>query len=192
MLRLLHSHRRSAAAGPPPAGRFGLLHRRVALLAIGFTLFILAEARRSGVRQIDFLARDGYLPLAIARRLVARTGQDVTLSYLEVSRQSVVVPTMANDLPALAEFAAHSAHGRPLRAVLGFLGVAEAETEALLRAAGLDPAQPVSGSVGMAAVSRLFDAAGTTIRQRIETRAADARAYLAQSGFMRAIPNRTR
>ncbi len=90
-LRLLHSLRRAA---PAPAGRFALLHRRVALLAIGFALFVLAEARRRGVRRIHFLARDGWLPLAIARRVVARTGEDFDLRYLAVSRGSAAAPEL--------------------------------------------------------------------------------------------------
>ena len=88
LARLAHSHRRSRAAtatGDPPA-----LSQYAALLLIGFSFFVLAEARRRGAPRIFFLARDGYLPLAVARRIIARTGQVVTLDYLHVSRHAVV------------------------------------------------------------------------------------------------------
>ena len=181
VLRLLHSHRRSALAAPP-AGRFATLHRHVTLLAIGFALFILADARRRGITRIHFLARDGYLPLAIARRIVARTGEAFDLRYLDVSRQSVVVPTMAGD-PALPAFAAHGCHGRPLATALNFLGVAEAATAARLRDIGLDPAQKVLGQPGMDATARLFEAAADLVAERIGQLAADATAYLGHAGF---------
>ena len=87
LLRLVHSHRRSALATPTD-GEFGALHRYATMLAIGFSLFILAEARRRGIRDIFFLARDGWLPLAITRRLIAGTGEAFSLHYLEVSRRS--------------------------------------------------------------------------------------------------------
>jgi len=55
---------------------------------IGFAQFILSEAEKRGVRRIYFLSRDGYLPLAIIRRILdrqaGRGGHE--LYYLHVSR----------------------------------------------------------------------------------------------------------
>jgi FMN phosphatase YigB (HAD superfamily) len=179
VLRLLHSARRSAVP-PAPEG----LHRYASLLAIGWTLDILAQARRRGIRRIYFLARDGYLPLAIARRLVDASGEDFELRYLEVSRQAVVVPTMDGTPAALAEFAGYSIEGRPLVACLGFLGVDAAVTAERLLALGLDPARIVDGAAGRADVARLFAAEPALVQSRLAALRDDARAYLDQEGFL--------
>ena len=81
MLRLLHSYRRAM-------GGEGL-HRYASLMAIGWTLDILAAARAVGARRVYFMARDGWLPLEIARRVVARTGEEIELRYLAVSRRAL-------------------------------------------------------------------------------------------------------
>lgn len=82
--RLLHSYRR--AAGAPG------LHRHATLLAIGWTLDIIATARARGVRRIYFGARDGWLPWQIAQRLLARSGAAIDARYLAVSRRAVAAP----------------------------------------------------------------------------------------------------
>jgi FMN phosphatase YigB (HAD superfamily) len=187
VLRLLHSHRRSAAA-QPPEGRYGGLHRHVSLLAIGWTLYILAEARRRGSRRVYFLARDGWLPLAIARRIVARTGEAFDLRYLEVSRRSVVVPATAPDDPGLAEYAGYGAEGRPFAEALDFLGVDRATTAAVIRALGEAPETVIRGREGRARVAGLFAAAPTLIAAHIAARADEARAYLAAAGFLEPGP----
>ncbi|HEX5326480.1 MAG TPA: HAD hydrolase-like protein, partial [Acetobacteraceae bacterium] len=101
-LRLAHSHRRSRLARPVQPGG-PALHHYGSILLIGFTLFVLAEARRRGIRRICFLARDGHIPLAIARRLIARSGEPFELSYLHVSRHLIVVPACSDDPDRLIE-----------------------------------------------------------------------------------------
>ena len=180
LLRLAHSHRRSRAATPAASP----LPRYAALLLTGFTLFALAEARRRGIHRLYFLARDGHIPLALARRLVARTGQTVELQYLEVSRQAITVPALVDDLPRLAEMAGDSLLDRPLRHALSFLGITEAETTSLLRDIEIDPDLRLSPATGLDPIRRLFAAGQDLIGERLRDRHATAMAYLRQTGFL--------
>jgi FMN phosphatase YigB (HAD superfamily) len=191
LVRLVHSHRRRAAQDRDPAslsprgdaGAFAL-HRYFSLLLIGFTLFILAEAKRRNIRRIYFLARDGYLPLAIAKRLVARTGNKVELTYLHVSRQSIVAPTLIDDLPRLAADMESSMHGLPLRAALEALGIDRDTATRMLRDDGVDPEQPIVGPLGEGPIRRVFDAHRDTVVERLQARRATALAYLDEAGFL--------
>lgn len=88
--RLLHSYRRVA-------GDSGL-HHYATLLAIGWTLDILATARARGLRRIYFGARDGWLPWQIAQRLLARSGEAIEARYLAVSRQGMAAPLVRDYL----------------------------------------------------------------------------------------------
>jgi FMN phosphatase YigB (HAD superfamily) len=182
LLRLTHSYRRSRAA-PPPADA-ETLPRYASLLLIGFTLFVLAEARRRGIDRIYFLARDGHIPLALARRLVARSGQAVELHYLEVSRQAITVPALANDLPRLAEVIGDSLLDRPLQTALSFLGIDDTVTAGLLRGIGIDPDVRLTGPAGREPIRRLFAAGQDLIAARLAERREAAMAYLEQSGFL--------
>jgi len=55
---------------------------------VGYVLWILDRAVRHDLRRVAFLARDGQVLSAIARRLVDRLGLDLAVDYLAVSRQS--------------------------------------------------------------------------------------------------------
>ncbi|MEJ0015235.1 MAG: HAD hydrolase-like protein [Acetobacteraceae bacterium] len=191
VVRLLHSHRRAQGTesddgiGPPGQGLD--LHRYLTGLLIGFTLFVLAEARRRGIGRIYFLARDGYLPLAVARRL-GRDGKGPELTYLHVSRQAIIVPAMIDDIPRLAEAVGANLQGRPIGAALECLGIEPSAVPGLLGAAGLDPAQRIAGREGQRALEALFGAGHTAIRERLEARRDHALSYLAQSGFLEPGP----
>ena len=112
IVRLAHSQRRSRAVLSEPvqasaATVEGALDdpelQRICLFPlIGFSLFILAEARRRGIRRIYFMTRDGYLPMAIANRLMAGRDDAFEFTYLHCSRQSILVPTLFDNLPQLA------------------------------------------------------------------------------------------
>lgn len=100
VVRLADSRRRAHAAWSglaagdlgekSPAADGRALAAYAAPLVIGFSLFILAEAARRGIDRIYFLARDGHLPLAIIRRLLAKRGESdrFELCYLQVSRKA--------------------------------------------------------------------------------------------------------
>jgi FMN phosphatase YigB (HAD superfamily) len=176
VVRLAHSYRRARGGGRPGSA----LGRYFSVLLIGFSLFILAAARRRGIRRIFFLARDGYLPLDIVRRLVARHEGEFELGYLHVSRQSVVVPAMEHRVAQLADDMAGSMQGQKLETALEFLGVDAGRTGAMLRELGLDPEQELKGREP---VQRLFAAQGTLVAERLASVSAAARAYLAKAGF---------
>ena len=60
---------------------------------LAFASWVLARARADGVRRLYFLSRDGYLLYRACRLL---TGEDGVLDcrYLEVSRQSLLLPSL--------------------------------------------------------------------------------------------------
>ncbi len=90
--------------GPAADGRW--LAGRVAPLLIGFSLFVLQEARRRGITRLYFLARDGHLPLVILGRLLELQGDTAryTLVYLHISRASAT--EQARDYLAASGFLA--------------------------------------------------------------------------------------
>lgn len=198
VVRLAHSRRRSRAAlseaaQDSAAAADGALDdprlQRICLFPlIGFTLFILAEARRRGIRRIYFMARDGHLPLAIANRLIARSNEDFAFTYLHCSRQATIVPTLSGDLPQLAQMIADGASNQPLRAALNALGIDAEATAAMARTAGLDPDQPVRGRASYDVVHQLLAAHRDRILAALRERREAALAYLEQSGFLEPGP----
>jgi FMN phosphatase YigB (HAD superfamily) len=73
---------------PDPASDGRWLAGHAAPLLIGFSLFVLREARRRGITRLYFLARDGHLPLLMVQRLLELQGDAArhTLVYLHISR----------------------------------------------------------------------------------------------------------
>jgi FMN phosphatase YigB (HAD superfamily) len=202
MVRLTHSMRRARCTPPPatcgtgggdsvPAVDAPLpphLQRIVLLPLIGFTLFVLAEARRRGIDRIYFTARDGYLPLAIARRLLAGRNNAPALHYLEGSRQALLLPSLQHDLPRLAVLLAESGGGRALRDALQPLGIDAAGAAAMARQAGCDPDLLLRGKAAIGTVRALLAANAAAIGDALATRHAGAVAYLRQSGFLQPGP----
>ncbi len=190
-LRLAHSLRRAADAAPqagaPQAGVSSAappLARHVSVLMLGFTLFVLSEARRRGMKRIFFSARDGHLPLAIARRLVARSGEPFELSYLEVSRQSVVLPGLARDPAQLAELLGHSVRGHRLASLLAPIGIDPAITAPLLVRLGFDPDHIVVEHEGHATARGLIEREKSLIEATLAARRQATLGYLEQTGFL--------
>jgi FMN phosphatase YigB (HAD superfamily) len=188
-VRLAHSHRRSRVATPAEPTGVRPLHHAFAMLLIGFTLHVLAEARRRGIRRIYFLARDGHLPMLLARRLVARSGQDVALRYLHVSRQSIVVPASSDQPASLVPDIAAGLGGRPLATALECIGVSAETMAGLLRDIGLDPGPCPNGAEAVARVERLFTAQAAFVTERLHARRAAALGYLGQEGLLDAGPH---
>jgi len=184
VVRLAHSHRRSPVATDAATSTVANLYRYAAVLLTGFTLFALSEARRRGINRIYFMARDGHLPLAIARRLTERTRDSFDLRYLHASRRSFIPPSMMNDLPGLADQVGRSMFDRPLSRALEFVGIDAGPTSAALRSIGLDPDMRLTGKTGLAPIQRLFEAERAAILDRLEQRRKDALAYLDQADFL--------
>lgn len=191
VVRLAHSQRRSRA-GRAAAELSNTelavldtdLQRMCLFPLIGFTLFVLDEARRRGIRRIYFTARDGYLPMAIAQRLVARSGEDFAFTYLQCSRQAVLVPTLADELPRLAALIADATASRPLHGALNVLGFDADATSTMARAIGLDPNLPVRGKPGRLAVQQLLESHRAQVIDALQEQRAAALGYLRETGFL--------
>lgn len=161
------------------------LQRACLFPLIGFSLFILAEAQRLGIRRIYFLSRDGHLPLAIVRKLLARRNDPLELCYLQCSRQAIAVPMLLDDMPALARRIAEALADRPLHTALSCIGLSSETTRGMARSAGLDPEQPVHGTdEGRERVARLLTSHEQQIVALLSDRREAAQAYLRQTGFM--------
>ena len=63
-------------------------------LLAGYVLWCLRRAAEAGLPRLYFVARDGEVMLAIARRLVEGLGLDLDLRYLEGSRRAWLLPSM--------------------------------------------------------------------------------------------------
>lgn len=177
IVRTLHSARR--VTPPDPASLFPY----ATALMIGFTLFVLQEARNRGISHIHFLSRDGHIPLAIARRLIARSREPITLSYLHVSRQATTLPDMAADPVRLASAIGESLLDRALAEALSPLGIDTETTATLCRGLGIDPALRLNGADGFAPLLRLLTEGGAPIDDRLRQIRTSAQSYLRQEGF---------
>jgi FMN phosphatase YigB (HAD superfamily) len=184
-VRLAHSYRRSRIVKDKVPSS---LHLAFTMLLIGFTLHVLAEARRRGIRRIYFLARDGYLPLLLARRLIARSGEAIELRYLQVSRQSIVLPSCIDDPASLVPDIAAGLQGRPLDTALEFAGVDAETTAALLRGIGLDPGPCRTATQAVECVGQLLATNSPVVTEHLRKWRGTALAYLAQEGFLEAGP----
>ncbi len=183
-VRLMHSRRRVRRDAAPSGMEKPLAHYASALM-LGFALFALAEARRRGIRRLYFTARDGYLPLAIARRIVAKRGDPVELHYLEVSRGAIILPGLGEDPDTLAEMLSHTASGAPLANLLDPLGITADTTAQCLRELGLDPmAVNETARFGQDVARRLLVADPTLIASALAVRREAALGYLASEGFL--------
>ncbi|HEX5326490.1 MAG TPA: hypothetical protein VFW75_07455, partial [Acetobacteraceae bacterium] len=180
-LRLAHSHRRSRLARPVQPGA-PALHHYGSILLIGFTLFVLAEARRRGIRRIYFLARDGHIPLAIARRLIARSNEPFELSYLHVSRHSIVVPACSDDPHRLIEAISASMSTQTLDAIAAALGIEPDAIPGVLERSGVRPGQRLGGNTEL--LRRMIAANQELIGESLGRRRDLALGYLQQAGFL--------
>jgi FMN phosphatase YigB (HAD superfamily) len=121
-------------------------------LLAGFVLWVLAEARRGGLRRLHFVSRDGQVLLRIAEVLRAALGWKLECRYLLGSRQAWHLPAMERLDDAALDWLTTAATHETLRNVLAR---AELEPEALRGAlarhglAALDMPAPGPRLVGL-------------------------------------------
>jgi len=184
LARLLASARRvHSRENPQPQGRITLAGYFTCLL-LGYTLFILEQARRRSIRRIYFLARDGYLPHLFAQEIVKVRKLDLELIYLHVSRRAIVLPLLASDLAQLAHEISQNTLGRPLVDSLGFLDLEEGQASRLVIEAGLDPQTRIANPDAPQLVHRLFAAHAELVTSRLRLMGERATAYLGSTGFL--------
>src|SRR5918993_624328 len=92
LLRLNYSHLSSHTAGMAR-----IIGNVVAPTLITYVLWILKEAKIRGLKQLCFVARDGYVPYLLCNRISKAMGFNIETHYLYGSRQ-------AWHIPALREF----------------------------------------------------------------------------------------
>ena len=187
VVRLAHSRRRSRPLRGA-AAQANALHSCCAMLMIGFSLFVLAEARRRGIKRIYFLARDGHIPMALSRRLVARSHEPFELNYLQVSRQSIVAPAFSDDPDQLVHGICRRLTGQPLGHVLGALGVDADTARAMLGHAGLGPDEKLDATRHLQPLRQVLGQHWRDIAERLRERRALTMGYLEQSGFLEPGP----
>ncbi|MDO9710921.1 HAD family hydrolase [Paracraurococcus lichenis] len=201
-VRLLHSHRRSLAVqqsrqdsdgrhaekGAAPERDAIDIARYGTILLLGYTLFVLSEARKRGIDRVYFVARDGYLPWQIAQRLAPRLLPGARLHYLYASRRAVVLPARMNDLAWVAGEIAGSLSGQTLDTAFDVIGTAREQTAAMLRELGMDPSMRLGQGAGQAEVLRLLEGQRAFFTARMAERRAALLAYLRQSGFLEPGP----
>lgn len=127
---------RAVRLGADPAtsaGRASFLAGVAAPWLVALTTRILAMAREAGIRRLYFAARDGDIPLRIARIL---SPDGVELRYLPGSRKAWCFPAMF-DLSAACTSWLRLAPMRP-DTLLGSLGFPQEERDAIASRCGLD------------------------------------------------------
>lgn len=185
-VRLLRSLRRAAPKlGGPKPDSIGQIAQATTILATAFASLALAEARRRHIRRIFFIARDGYLPLALARRLTADRPDEFDLSYLYASRAAIDVAIHAGKPSDLARAMCRAMPGRKLRRALGLLGIPPTEAERLVPDAD---AVINNGPDGFRMLEALFDREPALFRNFASDRRAAALAYLESTGFLEPGP----
>lgn len=150
---------------------------------VAFVLWTLRGAERRGIRRLYFLARDGELPLHLARNLAPRMGLDIDLRYLHGSRRLLHQATILEGDPRDAVWAWNAFHRPTLAKALRRFGLAEAQAVDHLRRLGAGeladrPVEPEH-------LRRLLE--DTTLREAIRAEAPARRdrmeRYLVQEGL---------
>jgi hypothetical protein len=142
-----------------------------------FLLWVAEQCEQDGVEQVAFLARDGELPLQMARAMPADHWQGRELSYLHGSRRlwSLAAAWTLGVDAWLAEgtgdegsFVLQNQHAIPLRSLLSRVGLTVDDVADVGGLQALDPAAPLPRSAAQAWRAVLHD--GPT-RRRISARA---------------------
>lgn len=93
-LSLLAGLSRAARLSDNPSAEITLAADFVAPTYIPYALFILNSVRERGIKRLYFLSRDSYI---LMKALQSLSPNDIELKYLFVSRQSLLLPYMAEE-----------------------------------------------------------------------------------------------
>lgn len=93
-LSLLAGLSRAVRLSDSPSAEMTLAADFVAPTYISYALFILNSARERSIKRLYFLSRDSYI---LMKALQSLSPNDIELKYLFVSRQSLLLPYMAEE-----------------------------------------------------------------------------------------------
>ena len=178
-LRIEHDLRSGRLSGQQ--ARLRILGADVAGQAMmAFTLWVAERCRDEGIEHLGFLARDGELPLEVARALPADHWEGRSLRYLHCSRLtwSLAAASVTGVERWLVDgtsddgaFLHTNRHEVPFEALLSRIGLAADDVTGLAahrQLAGLDPASPLPSGAAPDWEALLADPA---VQQRIAERA---------------------
>jgi hypothetical protein len=101
----------------------------------GYVAWMLTQARRRGITRLWFLARDGQVLLAIARRMAPVLHPDAELRYVHASRLAWCLPAYPDLDEALERWLARYVRGTPVAEIGPVLGLDGDDIAAIARLA---------------------------------------------------------
>jgi FMN phosphatase YigB (HAD superfamily) len=159
---------------------------------VGYALWVLAQARKLGVRRLYYVARDGKVMLEAAQHVIGALAPDIELRYLYGSRQPWTLAAGATCEDTLASWvrAKPDATARTLlaRVALTPQDVTAVVELPVLSADRVDVALSPSERQSLAQ-SLLDDPLRQLVHDAAERAAAQSVAYLRQEGFTEGVPS---
>ncbi len=109
----------------------------------GYVAWVLTQARRRGITRLWFLARDGQILLAIARRMAPALHPEAELRYVHASRLAWCLPAYPDLDDALEHWLARYVRGTSPSEIATVLGLEADDIAAIARlAASSGPGRP--------------------------------------------------
>lgn len=88
-----------------------------------YVLWVLSTARRTGIKRLYFVSRDGQIMRRVARIFTAWLNMDLDLRYFYASRQALHLPSVEEIGPEEREWILESAEIVPIESVLARVGL---------------------------------------------------------------------
>jgi FMN phosphatase YigB (HAD superfamily) len=157
---------------------------------VAYVLWILLRSRELGIRRLYFLARDGFIMLEIARRLIEKLGLDCEARYLYGGRKAWYVPSITGVAPEDLFWALdYASPDASIEKFLGRLDLAPAEIEEALDELGHPRATWARARSRQEQQALLEIPAHPAVREILLSRAAARReevlAYFEQEGLLK-------
>ena len=137
---------------------FQLGYDYVGILLLGFGLWIDAEAKKSGVSDLYFLARDGHVLLKVHEKLLERGMASIHRArYLFASRRALNVPAMSEVDEGVCDFLVSGTSRLSVKDFLQRVGLNPSHFVDEIKAAGFDgPLQCVDDGLSYGRLRALF------------------------------------
>lgn len=151
-----------------------------------YTLWVVLQARKMGIKNLWFLARDGYLLNAMAERVCRACGIDIKIRYLYCSRRALRMPTYHLIGDEAYEYLLSWGYYCTPRSVLARAELVGEDGERLLSSIGFNDPDERLSRVRFDELCRALRENGELIRylkQKSEASYPAAMAYLKQEGL---------